>query len=210
MSKDKYTSLAALKEQVGKDNWRIRCLDRGADVTIIAPHGGYIDAGTSALAQAIAGRRFNLFDFQGLQRTNPLDLHVTATNFRDPQLSQLLKRSKVAVSVHCMGPQGQATIWLGGLNAVLKQLVLNQLQQAGFHVDPNSPMYRGENPRNVVNLAAEHGVQLELSTELVTQLYVGKPFLHSGRLPRTTPRFDELVAAVRSALRQYQQLRNVA
>src|SRR5262245_58074670 len=120
MSFDLYASLAALKEHVQEDSYRVRCLDRHSLVTIIAPHGGYIDAGTSAVARAVAGKRYNLFDFQGLQHERPWELHVTATRFRDPQLTALLDKSRFAMSIHCMGSTGEETIYLGGLNRQLK------------------------------------------------------------------------------------------
>jgi phage replication-related protein YjqB (UPF0714/DUF867 family) len=205
MPADKYSSLAALKEQLGTDVFRKRVCDRRSDITIIAPHGGFIEAGTSAIAKAIAGRRYNLFDFQGLQRENPLDLHVTATNFRDRQLSALLDKSTAAVSIHGMGAQRHKDIWLGGLNRELKGMVLEQLRKRGFDVNPDSPMYRGESPRNVVNLARNQGVQLELSDELLAELFVETRFTTGGRCPKTTTRFADLVAAVRDAIGIYRK-----
>jgi len=203
MSSDLYASLAALKEQVRKDAYRIRRLDRNSPVTIIAPHGGFIDKGTSAVARAIAGARYNLFDFQGLQQDRSWELHVTSTRFRDPQLSALLDKSRFAVSIHGMGNTGDETIYLGGLNRELKALTLEALRRHSFSVNPDSPRYRGESPRNVVNLPSGRGVQIEMPSCLVETLYVAEPFRISGRKPRTTARFDRLVAAVRLSLRQY-------
>jgi phage replication-related protein YjqB (UPF0714/DUF867 family) len=206
MIADKYSSLAALKEHLGKNAYRIRMIDRrAATVTIIAPHGGFIEAGSSALAYKIAGREHNLFDFQGLRRENPSELHVTATNFRDPQLTRLLHRSVTAVSIHGMGNQGTKDIWLGGLNAQLKAIVRDRLLAAGFTVNADAPRYRGESPRNVVNLAQNKGVQLEISNELWAELFVKSRFTPSGRCPKTTPRFDALASAVRESIRLYQQ-----
>lgn len=203
MSADRYTSLAALKEQLGEDVFRIRVLDRRSNVTVIAPHGGYIEAGTSAIARAVAGPEYNLFDFQGLRRENPQELHVTATNFRHRRLAVMLDDSLTAVSIHGMGTQHHKDIWLGGLNKQLKQLVLEQLRAQGFAVNPDSPRYRGESPRNVVNLTKNAGVQLELSDELMTELFVGSRYTPSGRCPRTTAKFAALVKAIRDAIALY-------
>lgn len=203
MAADKFSSLAALKEQLGTSAFRIRTSDRRSKITIIAPHGGFIEAGTSALAHKISGREYNLFDFQGLRRENPHELHVTATNFRDRQLTSMLDRSIAAVSIHGMGPQQTTDIWLGGLNRELKALVEAELKSNGFSVNPDSPMWRGESPRNVVNLPVNHGVQLELSNELLADLFVGRRFTHGGRCPKTTKRFDALVTAVRNAVCAY-------
>jgi phage replication-related protein YjqB (UPF0714/DUF867 family) len=203
MSSDVYPSLAALKEHVREDAYRIRCLDRNSPVTIISPHGGFIDKGSSAVAQAIAGRRYNFFDFQGLQKEHSWELHVTSTRFRDPQLSALLDKSRFAVSIHCMGNTGDETIYLGGLNRELKELTLEALRRHEFSVNPDSPRYRGESPRNVVNLPPGRGVQIEMPTALVKTLYRGAPFHISGRKPLTTPRFDQLVTSVRVSIRDY-------
>lgn len=203
MCADKFSSLAALKEHLGPQFHRTRLRNRHADVTIIAPHGGFIEAGTSAIAHKIAGRTYNLFDFQGLRRENPHELHVTATNFRDRQLTAMLDKSIAALSVHGMGTQHTTAIWLGGLNRELKGMVLDELRKNGFEVNPDAPLYRGESPRNVVNLARNHGVQLELSDELLAELFVKTRFTGGGRCPRTTPRFAALVDACRRALQTY-------
>ena len=199
---DKFTSLTALKASLEAGDYRIRCLDRSSLVTIIAPHGGYIEAGTSALARSLAGAQYNLFDFQGLRPDLANDMHVTATNFRDPLLSDMLRRSRTAVAIHGMHDQGHAITWLGGLNKELKALVQTQLEAANFAVNPDSPRYRGENPRNVVNLPCEAGVQLELPNELMRQLFHGQAFLPQ-RCPRTKDRYRSFVKALRQALAQY-------
>lgn len=208
--RDKYASLAALKAELrDEQDYRVRLLDRWSWATIIAPHGGFIEAGTSALARATAGRNYNYYDFQGLQAENPLDLHITSTRFRDPLLSPILRRSCAALSYHCMGPVGEPIIWLGGLDLVLKDIVLENLRKNGFVLNPDSPRYRGESPNNVVNLACNKGVQLELSQELMSELFAGESF-HSSGFYLPAERFNLLVQAVRLSLRQYKQRRGAS
>lgn len=205
MPQDKYQSLTALKAALrARIDYRTRLLDRRSCVTIIAPHGGFIDAGTSAIARAVAGRNYNLYDFQGLRQENAAELHVTSTRFRDPNLTKLLKRSQTALAVHWMGSCHESTIWLGGLNKRLKEKTLACLQKAEFSVNPNSPRYRGESLSNIVNFPPAHGVQLEISDELMSELFQGAAFLESGRKPKTTPKFAKLVAALRESLAEYQ------
>lgn len=210
MSQDKYQSLAALKAALQERiDYRVRILDRNSSVTVISPHGGFIEAGTSAIAREVAGRVYNLYDFQGLRQTQPQELHVTSTRFRDSPLTALLAKSQFAVSIHCMGDSGADVIWLGGLNLQLKQIVLDQLRQAGFEVNPDSPMYRGESPNNIVNLTACKGVQLELSEELLSSMFNGPRFLESGRRPQGDTRFESLVQALRLSIKTYRkQLRS--
>ncbi|MBI4533917.1 MAG: poly-gamma-glutamate hydrolase family protein [Candidatus Melainabacteria bacterium] len=206
MHADKYPDLESVKRHVSPDDFRIRLLDRGSWALVIAPHGGYIEPGTSAIARAIAGRSYSLFDFQGLREDIAPDMHVTATRFRDPGLSCLLGFADVAVSVHGMGTAGHTTIWLGGLNISLKQLVRFNLEKAGFVVNPDSPRYRGESRYNIVNMARCCGVQLEFSDELLNQAFRKHRFTPGGRCPAKTEVFDRLVAAVRQGLREYRLL----
>lgn len=205
MSQDKYSSLAALKKAEGRHRaYRIEIRNRHSPVTLISPHGGFIEPGTSALAHAVAGSMHNLFDFQGLQQDNPQDLHVTATKFRDPILDNLLRRSRAAVAIHGMHDQGLKAIWLGGLNQGFKLLVLKSLQSCAFPVDANSPRYRGTSAHNVVNQPRFHGVQLEISNELFADLFVGERFQHrQAQSIRTTSRFADLTAALQLAIRRY-------
>jgi phage replication-related protein YjqB (UPF0714/DUF867 family) len=204
MGLDLYPSVATLEEHEGNQSYQVHCLNRCSPVTIIAPHGGFIEPGTSALAARIAACRYNLFDFRGLlSEQESARLHVTSTRFRHAHLDRLLADSSVAVSIHSMGLRQYPTIWLGGLNYALKQEVLEQLLRCNFDVNPDSPMYRGESPLNVVNLARNRGVQLELSGELVFELFDGEPFLPNAHRPKTTARFAALVNAVRAGIRRH-------
>lgn len=203
--KDKYQSLAELKVALEENvSYRSFLVDRKSWATIIAPHGGLIEAGTSSLVASVAASDYNLFDFQGLQVIHAQDLHVSSTRFRDPQLSRVLERSELALSIHVMGPQSESVIWLGGLNRQLKEIVLQNLRRSGFSVNPDSPLYRGESKNNVVNLASQRGVQLELSDELVSELFEGKPFLPDCQ-PVKTAKYRNLVAALRRSLSQFKQ-----
>ena len=115
--RDVFPDVPALKSRLkDKRDYRIRARDRGAFATIVSPHGGYIEEGTSALARACAGPDFNFFDFQGLRTKDCHELHVTSTRFREPELMKMLAASEVAVSIHGMGDEDDITIWLGGLN----------------------------------------------------------------------------------------------
>lgn len=201
--RDIYPDLDVVKELYveGRD-YRIRWADRISRATILSPHGGFIEPGTSAIVRAIAGRRYNYFDFQGLSRELWRELHITSTKFRDPDLMRFLEVSEIAVSIHGMGSQGADTIWLGGRNKLLKSMIQSALERSGFAVDPHSPRYKGESPLNVVNLAVCKGVQLEIPDELMEQLFVGAPFAVHGRL-QPTDKFHALVAAITSSLRLY-------
>jgi len=200
--RDVYPDVPALRSRLKeKRDFRIRLRDRGAFATIVSPHGGYIEEGTSAIARACAGPDFNFFDFQGLRTENPSELHVTSTHFRDPDLMKMLDASEVAVSIHGMGDEDDITIWLGGLNKELKANMLSALREQGFLVNPDSPRHRGESKLNFVNMARQKGVQIELPNNLLKSMFAGTPrFARSGRHVKTTPVFDRFVKAVRKVL----------
>ncbi len=199
---DIYENIPALLAALEEDkDFRIRCFDRKSDVTIISPHGGYIEAGTSHIATAIAGDEYNLFDFQGLQKRRPWELHVTSSRFRHPLLRKLLSRSVTAVSIHGMGTVDSWNIWLGGLNLSLKQRLEKSLTLAGFAVKTDLPKYKGTNPRNVVNLVPDKGVQLELPQDLIEAMFDSKSvFTPTGTRIVTNELFERFATAVRNTV----------
>lgn len=180
---DIFESLTDLKMKMreGKD-YRILLLDRQSEASIIAPHGGFIEAGTSHLAKAVAGQTFNLYDFQGLLKSRPERLHVTSTRFRDDDLTAMLRRSQFAVSIHGMGKTDNWRIWTGGLNEPLKRQIDLCLEEAGFWINPDPPLYKGRSKRNVVNLVKDKGVQLELPEDLI-QVMFQNGFSYGGSKP---------------------------
>jgi phage replication-related protein YjqB (UPF0714/DUF867 family) len=202
--RDVYSSLDALKERHPRwKHYNLRIFDLRAPITVVAPHGGYIEAGTSYLAQRVAGSDCNLFDFQGLLKTKPNRLHVTSVNFHDPLLQELLQRSRLAVSIHSMGVEGAGEIWVGGLNRELRQAVAEELQKVGFTVRTDMPKYRGEHRRNFVNTAAEQGVQIEISGDVLDSFYACSKAdfaLHPSD-SEATSQLESFVRACRKALK---------
>lgn len=184
-NQDRYKDLSELRARLrsGK-HFRIRTLDRKSKITVVSPHGGRIEPGSSRLARVIAGDDLNFFDFQGLTRffPRPVDLHVTSTRFRDEILDRLLAQSLTAVSIHGMGTEGKGQIWIGGLNQEAKSLVAANLVGLGFAVDCDSPKYRGRSPNNFVNFPPQKGLQLELSDDVMLSLFAPHDRLFDRRL----------------------------
>lgn len=207
MVNDKYASLAELATELsmGKD-YRIVISDRNSWATIVAPHGGFIESGSSRIAACVAGLEFNLFDFQGLREDSPEHLHITSTRFRHAGLTKLMAKSCAAVSIHCMGKMQKEIIWLGGRNRSLKDLAFSELSQASLEVNPDSPKYRGESPANLVNLSCKQGIQLELSRELMDSLFLKNAsfFKEQNRLPKLSRQGRIFAEALRNSLFKYQ------
>ena len=65
---DRYRRFAdlAANECLGVD-YRIRVEDRGTPFVILAPHGGWIEPGTSEIAEALAGTDLSFYAFEALK-----------------------------------------------------------------------------------------------------------------------------------------------
>jgi phage replication-related protein YjqB (UPF0714/DUF867 family) len=177
---DRYRSLQDLmKTEVEGTAYRVVQTDRGHNVTVVAPHGGGIEPHTSAIAARLAHEDFNLFLFEGVLPRGNKRLHVSSERISHPMLEAMLRRSRVAISVH--GKQGASAddehVGVGGLNEPLASLVVKGLQAASFnsHAELNHSL-AGRYPENFVNRAQERGVQLELTLPLRRRLH-GTPTL---------------------------------
>jgi phage replication-related protein YjqB (UPF0714/DUF867 family) len=164
---DTYTCFAELDvhETHGTD-YRVRMIERsGAPVTVIAPHGGGIEIGTSQMAARIARGRHSLFLFEGLKPPwQNRGLHITSHRFDHPLCVALVARSPVTLAVH--GCRGEAHIYLGGLDMELKALLTARLRDAGFPATSTDHPYMGLNPLNICNRGSRgRGAQIELTRD---------------------------------------------
>lgn len=137
-------------------------------VAVIAPHGGGIEEGTSAIARAIAGDDLNLYLFEG-RMPGPVNygaLHLTSRLFDEPECLALLGHCQVVVSVHgCKGSEDK--VLLGGLDGALKARIAEALAQAGIARELDGHAFPATNPMNICNRGASgRGVQLEVSGSL--------------------------------------------
>ncbi|GAA5061320.1 hypothetical protein GCM10023208_30530 [Erythrobacter westpacificensis] len=168
---DRYNSFAELaaNERRGID-YRIRVVDRGANFTILAPHGGTIEPGTSEIAERIAGTEFNLYSFEALRNGPHGDFHITSHRFDEPEALDLLQASWTAIAIHGRQDDGTETVWLGGLSDALRNAIGHSLRSQGFAAEPNRRL-PGQSPKNICNRALSgEGVQLELPRSLRRRL----------------------------------------
>lgn len=194
-SHDKYASLDELRRNTTNDvDYRVTRVDRDSWATIVSPHGGNLERGTSEIARKIAGDEYNLFDFQILRTENVQEMHVTSTNFKDSNLNRLLERSSVCVSIH--GRRGDDQVaWLGGTNERLKVLIAKYLDENQIECTLNPPRLEGTSPENFVNAPREHGVQLELPRAL-----------RENGDHTNAPKQKKVIESVRKALSNYAKL----
>ena len=165
---DSFITLAA-NETEGVD-YRIRVEKRASPFAILAPHGGWIEPGTSEIADAIAANCFSLYCFEGLRRTGSAGLHITSMRFDEPRAVQLVSDCDVAIGVHGRKDIGDETsIWVGGLHESMRDAICESLTDAGFEAKAVGEGHRlaGRDPANICNRGRRGaGVQLELPKTL--------------------------------------------
>jgi phage replication-related protein YjqB (UPF0714/DUF867 family) len=168
---DKFRTFKELSEnrRLGTD-YRIRVKDRGTPFIILAPHGGWIEPGTTEIAEAIAGTDLSFYAFEALKNGSHGDLHITSHRFDEPQALDAVGRSQTAVAIHGRRDQGNDAVWLGGRALALRDAIGTSLQNAGFEAEPNDRL-PGLEPKNICNRTlTREGVQLELPRTMRRQL----------------------------------------
>jgi phage replication-related protein YjqB (UPF0714/DUF867 family) len=195
---DKYANFSELvqTEREGHD-FQVRLRERVGALAVIAPHGGGIEAGTSEIADAIAGEEFSFYAFEGIKVKN-WGLHITSIRFDEPRGVALVAASPRAISIHGEGSARQV-VFLGGRDQVMISRLRASISAGGFRVETHeSYQLQGRGRANICNRTANGvGVQLELSKALRRSFF--ESLSKNGRSTTTQP-FDEFVAAVRTAI----------
>jgi phage replication-related protein YjqB (UPF0714/DUF867 family) len=195
---DKYINFEQLK-RTEPDSFLIYKRQGISGVVIIAPHGGGIEPGTSEIARGIAGVEYSFYSFAGQKQKRNKDLHITSTNFDEPTGVEIAKQSERVIAIHGCGERKQV-VYLGGLDAELRNEVRECLIEAGFNAEEHSdPDLQGISPENICNRNKNNrGVQLEISYGL-RKLMFENVDKREGRI-RTKPDFNKFVSAVRKAI----------
>jgi phage replication-related protein YjqB (UPF0714/DUF867 family) len=188
--------------------------------TILAPHGGGIEPGTSELCLAVAGYHpaslpqvppagvtHDYWMFEGVRELGNAALHVSSTGCDDGVAVSLCAGSLNALALHGFQPgppdmsEDDQVVLVGGGNEVLKGYLLEGLRRAEF--DARDAGQHGELDGdaecNIVNRTLlGMGGQLELSTPLRDAMFTE----HSRprRKHTTTQLFWTFVAGCRDAL----------
>ena len=188
--------------------------------TILAPHGGGIEPGTSELCLAVAGYHpagllqippagvtHDYWMFEGLRARNNPELHVTSTGCDDGVAVSLCASSLNALALHGFLPRpaGMAeedqVVLVGGGHTILRRYLLDGLGTAGFDArDAGQHGELGGDARcNIVNRTLlGMGAQLELSKPLRDAMFT--EHRRSRRKHTTTQLFWTFVAVCRDAL----------
>jgi phage replication-related protein YjqB (UPF0714/DUF867 family) len=174
---DRYSEFAELaaNETYGID-YRVCFENRGTSIAVLAPHGGWIEPGTSEIAAAIARDDYSIYAFEGLRRRPHGDLHIKSHLFDEPHGRQLVGEAETSIAIHGRADDGdRSTVRLGGLNNALRDAVGSSLEAARFVVALAESGMAARDPANICNRGTTgRGVQLELPLTLRNEL-VGDP-----------------------------------
>jgi phage replication-related protein YjqB (UPF0714/DUF867 family) len=188
---DKYSRFEELKskEIEGQDYSIVVRYVENSDIGVIAPHGGKIEFLTAELADSIASHDYNFYAFRGHKPFKNSELHLTSTNFDEPQALRLVGTCNCIVAVHGLAGTNQS-VQIGGRDQALLQAIHANLSDAGFQSRVTTTgSYGGTSPSNICNRGnSGMGVQIEIEAEL------------RKVMRDSTETFDRFVNAVRNAI----------
>lgn len=171
---DRYRDFASLaSEQREGVDYRVVAVPRQSGVAVIAPHGGFIEPGTSELASSVAGGEHSFYAFEGLiPKRKHGDLHITSSRFDEPMGRELVSAADVVLAMHGRAGDGDVeTTWLGGLDGELVAALCHCLRNAGYAAVITEGDLAGRNQDNICNRGARRaGAQLELPRSLRDEL----------------------------------------
>lgn len=188
---DTYRTFAELwlGEREGID-FRVCVTSRNSSIAIIAPHGGWIEPGTSQIAAAMAGEAYHLYCFEGLRNRPHGDLHITSHRYDEPTCVALVRACDQVIAVH--GKAGaEPFVDVGGLDTRLRDRICANL--VGEHFAARA-VASGDlaalHPENICNRSSRRmGAQLEVTRGLRNVLVADSHVL------------ERFARAVRSSLR---------
>ena len=168
------TSYTNVKQRYIEGNdYNIITRESDSDISIIAPHGGFIEHGTDQIALYIASDDFSFYCFNGLCDPSH-HLHISSTLFDEPKLNNLLAQTATVITIHgCKG--AEPYVYFGGRHQSLIEILIDELIKAGYPatMDPN-PQRKGLHENNICNRGlSQQGVQIELTQGFRKQLFAG-------------------------------------
>ncbi len=198
---DHYRNFTHLKNHETEfRDYRIRVRERGSGAAILAPHGGWIERGTSQVADAVAGHRHSFYAFEGLKSNlkSNWTLHITSDHFDEPIGLAVVSRADRVIAFH--GAKGsESAIYLGGLDLELRAELLESCRSKGFRAfDDPSPSRQGKGATNICNRGKTgQGVQVELTFGLRKRMFDPSP---CGTKWEQNRLFDRIVECFQAVL----------
>lgn len=170
--KDRYQSYQELieKEHEGID-YLINYREGNSDIALVAHHGGKIQPGTTEIADAIAGKDFAFYSFEGIKQDFNNILYISSHQFDEPIALDIVSKANQVITIHSQFGNDE-TIYLGGLDNSLKEKIKQYLEQSGFRSIQRKPSFKGTNTQNICNRGVTgRGVQIGISWGLRKKLF---------------------------------------
>ncbi|MGR9346227.1 poly-gamma-glutamate hydrolase family protein [Rhizobium leguminosarum] len=173
---DRYASFYELaRTEVLDEDYAIESLDRQSEVIVVAPHGGWIEPGTTEITKAIANDDLSYYVFIGLKSgRRHEDLHVSSERFDEPTALAMIAKSETVVGIHGMQDNAEGEdVWVGGRDVELSKNIVQALGASGFAstLRKSGQSLAGQATTNVCNRGKRAvGVQLEISRQLRDRL----------------------------------------
>jgi phage replication-related protein YjqB (UPF0714/DUF867 family) len=141
-------------------------------IAFVAPHGGKIEKGTSKVASGSANGVFCLYLFEGIMADKNKELHITSHHFDEPRALELVAKCGAVIGVHGRKDGGDTeTIYLGGLDEDLIELIATGLCNAGFKIRAEGHDFPAKKNNNICNRGISgKGAQIELPYTLRDRL----------------------------------------
>lgn len=194
LKKDRYKNFSEMtKDQTEGKEFFVRHKYLTKKCAVIAPHGGWIEPGTSEIVDRISNGNLSYYIFDGLNAKNNKDLHITSKNFDDDRCLELLNRVNKAVTIHGENGDGDF-IYIGGLDFALSRIIYNNLSKIGFKVfDHIDKRFLATSVDNICNKSIlKIGVQIEISKGIRKKFF--KNLFESKRIP--TEKMDLFCKAI--------------
>lgn len=177
----------------------------GARIMCLAVHGGGIEPGSTECAYELSriGRPRKFYSFNGTKGPGLNGtLHITSTNFDEPQAVAAVADAYRCVSMHGYFDviPGEQVCYMGGLDTILRERIAEHLNAAGIIAVPAPAEVQGKQSTNIANTTRlDGGVQLEMTRSLRDSFFVGGADTLASRQNKTAA-FWIFLGAVNAAI----------
>lgn len=198
-----YKNFKKLKSnEVENNDYTINLEKLDSRILLMAIHGGGIEPGTTELIEGIAKENnYSYYSFNGIKQAGNQSMHITSTNFDEPQAINLVENSLVTLSFHGYEEREKKHTYLGGLDTELAEKIANQLKEAGFSVSDAPKELSGKEKDNITNKNKRgKGVQLEISTAQREAFFKNNDLSSKNRKYKEDT-FYEYASAIEAALK---------
>lgn len=160
-----FKNYADLFTKIPNHKYDIEYNDVDSKISIISPHGGNIEKGTTEIAKTIASDTYNFYSFKGVD-DNSEYLHITSHRFDEPICLEIAEKSEYVITIHgCY--ENYDIVYIGGLAIEFKAIIAKRLLESGISTKIQDHRFLGTHPRNICNRGiTKTGVQIELSSSI--------------------------------------------